>query len=68
MDTRKFAMAAPRLRLGGACARLPLQSYHIVDDLDGSAKTPDRLGKRIALFDKCNGVFSQFNRMRFTYS
>lgn len=65
MDARKFAMTTTTLRFGPQRPRFPLQPHHVVDELDGNAKTPGRFGVRISLFDKRNGALAQFNRMWF---
>ncbi len=58
MAPRKLAMTAPTLRLGFQRARFPFQPNHVVDELDGNAKTPGRLGVCIALFDKRDGTLA----------
>jgi hypothetical protein len=58
MDARKFAVTATTLRFGFQRAGFPFQSHHVVDELDGNAKTPGRFGVRIALFDKLNGTIA----------
>lgn len=58
MDARKFAVTATTLRFGVQRAGFPFQSHHVVDELDGNAKTPGRFSMRIALFDKLNGPLS----------
>ena len=55
MDARKFAMTATTLWFGFQRAGCPFQSHHVVDELDGNAKTPGRFSVRIALFDKLDG-------------
>ena len=58
VNTRKLPMTAPALRLWRQPARLPFQPHHVVDELDGNAKTPGRFGVRIALFHKQDGAFA----------
>ncbi len=58
MDACKFAMTTTTLRFGVQRAGFPFQSHHVVDELDGNAKTPSCFSVRIALFDKPNGSFT----------
>ena len=58
MLARKLAMTASSLRLGLQPTGFSFQPHHVVDELDGYAKTPGRFGVRIALFDQSNCAFT----------
>ncbi|MGS4948278.1 hypothetical protein ACVDG3_22730, partial [Meridianimarinicoccus sp. RP-17] len=62
-------LAAPGIALPLRRKRSGLapEAHHVVDELDRNAKSPRRLGVRVALRDNLHGTFTQLNRMRFTH-
>jgi len=56
LEARELATPWIALRLWRKRPGLTLEPHHVIDELDRNAKSPRRLGMRIALLDKCHGT------------
>ena len=56
LDARELATPWIALRLWCKRPGLTLEPHHVIDELDRNAKSPCRLGMRIALLDKCHNT------------
>jgi hypothetical protein len=67
LDVRQLSVSRIALRFWLKRPGLTFEPHHLIDELDRYAQAHGRLRMRVSLFDKPDGAFSQFNRMRLTH-